>query len=311
MGYCFVNIYKRPEIVFAIGGVDQVKSAALYFDSVIPFVFSPVPNEILPDHLNKDEKGLKNAKFMIAGLFAKYLEAHGVDFETYFKVAERIIDDGAGPAIVMDTLDSLLSDLYLEKCGPIRRLLRLVESIGSHDLIPILTPSGGLNTEHATVDDISITLAQLDLIDVSKSSWEQIIEFRKDAVACSRLRRLRLFMHQEFTDKSRDYIEDKILVMLEDYREAAKSNGFMLRKGVITQICNSKSLVATAGASLAAVIAGSPLTAGVAAIAGMCIEIANIVLVVADKKHEFSKVASSHNVAYIFDAKRHFEIPNA
>ena len=118
-------------------------------------------------------------------------------------------------------------------------------------------------------------------------------------------------MHEKFGDKSRAYIEDKVLVMLDDCRAAAKSHGFVLAKGVLTQVCNSKSLLATAGASLVAAIAGSPVTAGVAAIDGTVIEIANIALVVVDKKHEFNKVASSHELAYIIDAKKKLEVLNA
>ena len=302
---------QNSDIVFVIGSIENVKNAALYFDRVIPFVFSPTPNEILPDVLINESEywktwGLARAKHFCVGLFrgVGYEEVLAIDKQTL----NSIIEYGDGSLKNINILNNALSRAYIEHIDIIHRMIiNIVEGHTFLHGVPVLTLSDDLTGVGATADDITIALAQLDLVDVSSAPWEQIIEFRKDAVAQTQFRRLRLFMNEELRNKSRSYIEDKIHVMLDDYRMAAKSHGFELTQGVLTQICNSKSLVATAGAVLAAAIVGSPLGAGVAAMAGTIVEIANIALLFANKKHEFNKVATDHNLAYIIEAKRRFE----
>ena len=92
--------------------------------------------------------------------------------------------------------------------------------------------------------------------------------------------------------------------MIEDYHAAAKDHGFELLTGSLTTPANSKALMTTGAAALVASIMGAPITAGVAALAGVSLEVANIALKVAEKRHASHKLQRDHQLAYILEAKR-------
>jgi hypothetical protein len=82
-------------------------------------------------------------------------------------------------------------------------------------------------------EDVTLVISSLKLIDVNKCEWDQLFEFRKDPGAMDKLRRLRLFAYENFTGKSRDFIEDKLLVSLRDYEIAVKEWGFTTSSAAI------------------------------------------------------------------------------
>ena len=53
---------------------------------------------------------------------------------------------------------------------------------------------------------LSLSLDSIQLVNINKVCWEQIIEFRKDEDAKSKLRNLRLFIYENYLGKSQAYI---------------------------------------------------------------------------------------------------------
>jgi hypothetical protein len=90
--------------------------------------------------------------------------------------------------------------------------------------------------------------------------------------------------------------------MLDDFADASRKHGFRLVTGVLSTVFNSKSLVTTAGASLAAVLCGQPLTAGVAAATGTVLEVGKVAIEFANKKHSLGALKSEHQLAFIIYA---------
>jgi hypothetical protein len=110
-------------------------------------------------------------------------------------------------------------------------------------------------------------------------------------------------MFDNFQGKSRAYVEDSIGQMLTDYQEAASDHGFDLVTGTLSAITKSKSVIAAAGAALAAAILGAPVGAAIAGAAGLSLEVANIAVTLAEKRHGFAKLKRDHELAYLIDAK--------
>ncbi|NTU60721.1 MAG: hypothetical protein HGA95_00070 [Caldiserica bacterium] len=147
--------------------------------------------------------------------------------------------------------------------------------------------------------DVIISVASLKLIDISKTSWKQIIEFRKDKEAVSKLRRFRLFAFDTYKDKSKAYMEDHILTCLEDYNDTVKQWGFETLEGTIDSVINSKLMAGFLSGALIASIIGQPTSAAILALTGAAIEIGSLSLKFAKRKIAFGELAKTHPVSYI------------
>jgi hypothetical protein len=97
-----------------------------------------------------------------------------------------------------------------------------------------------LSDEPGSESDTVISLASLDLIDAERCSWEQIHEFRRDTEARDKLRRLRLFAYANYQGKSKDFVEDDILIRIADYEAAVKKWGFETAQGALNMLLTSK-----------------------------------------------------------------------
>lgn len=307
------DTYTPSESVICIGGVNQAKAAAIYFDFVLPLTFGRCPPEILlPDYFENQE--FQEAITMIDLVAMQYVPNKGNFGALPINQAPVRVTKGDKVGLFkprhielseeeQEEADLLITTTYIDSDSEFRKYL-------SHFLsqylkgMPLVTPASPLESSTATTDDISVVMSGIPIVEVDKASWEQIVEFRKDPQAKAKLRRFRLFAHDKFKDKSRTYIEDTLNSMIEDYQAAAKDHGFELLTGSLTTLANSKALMTTGAAALVASIMGSPITAGVAALAGVSLEIANIALKVAEKRHAFHKLQRDHQLAYILEAKR-------
>lgn len=101
-----------------------------------------------------------------------------------------------------------------------------------------------------STDDVAITVANLNLIDASRASLEQILEFRKDAEARIKLRRLRSFSLQNYSGKNRAFVEDDLSVRIADCEEAIRRWGFETRHAAMSMLFSSKLLGGAVGGSL-------------------------------------------------------------
>lgn len=168
----------------------------------------------------------------------------------------------------------------------------------------VLLPSFCLTNDEATESDVSLSLSNINLIDTSKVKWEQIIEYRKDEIARKKLRNLRLFLHTNYQGKSRAFIEDDLGKRLDAYYDTCKDWGFDTLTATISVVMDSENLISLLVGSTCATLFGGPV-AGL--IAGASIEIGNISLNIAKRKHAFNKLKRDHDLAYIIEAKERFK----
>lgn len=173
--------------------------------------------------------------------------------------------------------------------------------------IPLLVPSACLRFQNPMEEDITISLANLPIIDTARTDWDQIIELRKDDNARRKLRNLRLFMHEKYEGKSLSFLEDDIGKRLDEYDSVCREYGFSTITSTLSAVLNSKSLQTTIVASVGAALLGNPLLLAGTILTGAAIEIGKIVLEIANKKHAFHKIKNSHELAYIIDVKKRLE----
>jgi hypothetical protein len=100
----------------------------------------------------------------------------------------------------------------------------------------------------------SAVLSNIPLIS-NTTSWDEILEFRKDKCSVEKSRRLRMWMRDASRAGSDAEAQDVVSQLLDDYTAA-------MRKHAIKTVAGGLTLVAAAGgAALAALAAGSPIAA--------------------------------------------------
>ncbi len=188
-------------------------------------------------------------------------------------------------------------DASLPKAIPIRAALASFAKTIGFDNYSVAIQS----EEEGTQTDPAIVLSNLNLIDTSHAEWNQIMEIRKDGDSKKKLKRLRLFVHENFEGKSIAYIEDDLCRRLDQYEQASSKFGFQKITSSLSMILDAKSLHAAAGAGLAGALFGGPIVGGVAAAS---VEIGKIAINIAEKHHEMKAWQDGHDLAYIFNVQR-------
>lgn len=308
--------YTPSDSVVCIGGTTQAKAAALYFDHLLPLMYGECPDDVLIPGYHENSE-LQSAVTLVNLVAMQHLpgaprlgaipinqasisvqkEGKSVEFRPkHIELSEEQQREA----------DLLIANTYVDEQSEFRKAFS--HFLGHHlKGMPLVTPLGPVTTTAATVDDVSVILSGLPIVDAGAAAWDHILEFRKDVAATAKLRRLRHFAYDKLRGKSRGYIEDTLRTMLDDHESAAKDHGFEVRVGALTTLIGSKTTLATGVAALAAALAGTPITAGIAAIAGLSLEIATISLAIAQKKHAFHKVERDHPLAYIIEARKRLE----
>ena len=153
-------------------------------------------------------------------------------------------------------------------------------------------------------EDVTITLAGLKLVDTSRTSWDQIFEFRQDNEAKKKLRNLRLFLHTNYAGKENAFIEDDLHKRLEDYQKACNKWSFETTTSLLSTVMDSKNLQTTVGVSAVASLLGEQILVTGALLTGLSIEIGKIAIQIASKKHCFNMIRDNHELAYIIEAEK-------
>ncbi len=305
--------------------MDLIKQAALFNDCVLPFPFEVFDNQndIRFDHIRekiyecispsiykqltypisllmnrKYQRELSEEFNNIPYLFSSLMKIDFVEKErlllelyknngivdnfTNIKVKETIYGDN----------DEIIS------CKVTSRIEQMKEFGFA---VNYVMPSNKLSDPNATMEDISVILSGIELIDTKKASWEQIIDYRQNENAKKKLRNLRLFLQTSYTGKSRQYIEDDFGKRIDDYNSVVKEYGFNKKKSVISFLANSKNIQTFGTASIASIMLGQPIIATGSALTGICLEILNATLEFATQKHSFNKFKEQHELSYIMD----------
>jgi hypothetical protein len=294
--------YKSKSDVISLG---DSKQAAIYFDRVL--VVDPseqmgvwgLPGQlsegayrlIFGDVASEQDLLRYNYEFQE---YRKSLSLPGISFS-------RIKDSDVWVSNSRKALlEGYINNQTLENGTNTRQALAKFARKMGVDTYSVLLPSHYSDARHASDDDLSLTLANIPLIDTSKTSWEQIFELRKDAAALIKLRKLRKFLHKNYQGKGKDYIEDDLALRLADYADVCRDHGIETSLSILSMILDARRLQTAIAGGVAATLLGNPL-AGLSA--AVSIELGQVMLEVASKRHNFNKLRRSHELGYIIDSK--------
>jgi hypothetical protein len=154
-----------------------------------------------------------------------------------------------------------------------------LSEIGFHDC-PTWNTANTHESDGNQPNSFEVTISGLNLVNADSLSWDEIIEFRKDEDSWSNLRDLRLFFTENFDGKDADYVQDKLLQLLDRQERTAKRWKFETVQKSLSVALTNQSTILSSMAGLAAAVGGAPLT--VAAGAALVVPMGNCAL-------EFSK----------------------
>jgi len=299
----------------AVADFDNLKSAALYFDGVIPAF-----NRIM---LENDSASVSRAEALLTGQFPEGSDVQRVICEEVIRLSDPSVsyDDVMAlvPPNAQDQYRNLLATqlaLHLAMMiqrspGPIedmsdridRMAARVIEIQTERLMVgryPLIRTSGTIWDEAfppaASGSDAIVTLANLKVIDPAEIPWDHIREIRADKDAMVRLRRLRSFFRETYDERPLEAISDDLHVRLYDYQTEAMKQGLVLTDAVLGAASETKGLLGVAGGILAA--AGQPW--GLAAVA---VELGGIVVKVTRAVFDRRSQMASHPMAYFAQIK--------
>lgn len=326
---------KLTPVTYTFGDMNLIKQTALFYDCIVPFPFEKFQNGKNNLSCTSDLVVKSISEYMSYQVFDKLLHPISTifrnehelakiygssiySFTCYFKMELMLMEDFSQKLYKQENINV---DFLNKPKKVFSKTLNSLKEIKKLDLddykeetisrpeemkrfgfdINYVMPSNKLCSPNATMEDISIILSGIDLIDTEKASWEQIIDYRQDEHAKKKLRNLRLFLQTNYIGKSRQYIEDDFGKRIDDYNSVVKEYGFNKKKSVISFLANSKNIRTFGTASIASVLLGQPIVATGAALTGICLDILNGTLEFVTQKHAFNKFKEEHELSYIMD----------
>lgn len=284
----------------------DLKQAALYFDRVLPVAFkimSGTGTDIVfefPDHV--PSKALveivfgsnvveKEDRYTLIGRIVDNWDTFAKQTYPYRMGLKNSRDDD-----YEDLHHAYLSNECTQSAGPIRDHFKsYAESLGIRNT-DVLLPALGSNSSE--IEDPIVTLAGLNLVDVTKASWDQIVELRQDQESQRKLQRLRAFLANNYTGKSLSYIEDDLGRCLDDYEQGRRKHGFETVTASMSVLLDSSSLHAALAAGVGASLLGGP-TVGLSSAAA--IEVGKVAIEFAKRRRQMVDWQRSHDFAYLID----------
>lgn len=302
--------------------IDRFKTAALYFDRVIPIELGVAGQALIPPGFGPREVDLKSLSAK------KSQKLRGSIQISYSQVWEVVF--GSKQNSALDARNKWC-DYVEEFCG---QLINAHENLPMHEMkvalisslqgnnpitskayykflqdmklqsASLFLPSDTVPEYDKNGRDIMLTISQMPLVDAENASFEQICEFRNDDEARHKLRNFRLFLSNEYEEKALDYIEDDIAKRMDDYVAAAKKHGFDVFISSMQCIIDSKNIQTVLAGGLLALLFGGPITAISTA---ATIEVASVMLTLAKQIKDYTFLRDQHELAYIMHAKKYLK----
>lgn len=276
---------------------ESSKTAALYFDYVVPLVFyneEPLETEvlikILPKHLLDTRKE--------GDIVADYVDLQRIGLAV---AAPKLLGiDPYETGFINNPEYQLIIKNFQRAANEFLITRGLADS-------PMLLPSYETPDMGEKREDVLLTLAGIPLVDVTKATWEQILEFRRDEKSVANIRKLRLFLRENYEGKDRSFIEDDLAVRLESYENAKKDWGFKTKTSTISLLLSSKSLIASGGTALVSTLFGAPTVAAAIGATGAIVELGKFGVHIAKRRYGLKNLRRDNALSYIIDAKESFE----
>lgn len=280
--------YRNDQVVVALG---RAKEAALYFEYVVPF---ETETSLLPDVVDKlvpDIDPPQSARSLLENSpFSALIGPHHKELTLSVILPGLII---SADNMKFEGSDHTFHDLALDD---IFRLLNMYA-------FPVLT------NDHFTEERVSeeyadtrLSIMELELIDVSKASWDQILSVRQDESSWKDLRNFRTFIHKNYAGKELAFVEDEIERIIDKYNETAKRLGFETKQ-TLWEVLFNKNIV-DSGRNLLSFFLGAG-TAGLSDIvAGIATSLGRLVVKLDKAKYTINSELDSSPVKYIVDARK-------
>lgn len=133
--------------------------------------------------------------------------------------------------------------------------------------IPMYESPAALEREYRVGDTEAIVIAvqNLSIVNETALQWEQVMEFRSDPAAVTKLRRMRHWLDREFVGKPIPFVTDALAVRLEDYEWALKKHGIETVLGSLADLLDARFLPAASVATAGLAVAGGEFWAAVGA----------------------------------------------
>lgn len=113
---------------------------------------------------------------------------------------------------------------------------------------------------------LTAALKKIAMVDEENLTWEQVLEFRKDAEARTKYRRLVRWIDSELKDKSPEEVQDVIAIRLDDYEWGIKKHGMKTMLGSLACVLDPKFITSAATVVGASALAGGELWAALSAV---------------------------------------------
>lgn len=302
-----IKLSTESKIAVCAGSPEEAKNAALLFDGIIHIcpTKGSAPRAVFPEGFNAD----RNLRDRFHEFCYNFVLANphiaGTPENAFRALTTNVVRDEMPVDILMPKDDrliySLIEESYINNAGGIREeFLEVMKPLGVI-ATPVIAEHKNLLNEHKTIGDISVTISGLNLIDVRNTEWAQIVEFRKDENAVRDLRRLRTFLFDNFKDKPRDYIENKILTELDKYQNMLKRQGFKTFTGAISSVFDAKTVTAAGVTAVTSAFLGEPVLGLTGAAA---IEIGKFSVHIAKDLYALREMKRDHPLAYIVRANK-------
>lgn len=294
-----MSSYLRNAVAF-----DDLKNAALYFDHLVPVY-------VVTEFARKSSEWKSFCNDILWGLLPPALVTRPDFLDAFADVNRKTSNSFKKLAAAQYNLEPNFQDLSQEEYDRIEEAsaqayFSFIEQFGLGHW-PI---AGEGDAATAAMPDNEmdealplLTLSRLRLVDASTVSWEHVLELRKDTVAQDRLRRLRLFAFQNYSGKSREFIEDDLLSRVADYEASAKKWGLETVQGTLSLVLNSKLAAGAFAGSLVSALFGAPMAALLAGTAGAVLEVSNVALELRRRKMTLDQLSRDNPVSYISYAR--------
>lgn len=147
------------------------------------------------------------------------------------------------------------------------------------------------------------SLRDLQLVDATKLSWRQIMEFREDEDNARRLRGLRLFFHENLKGKDKSFITDKMMSLQEEHVAAAHFWGMETKRKSFSAIFDQKTSLIPSGIAALLSLAGTiPPAISIGLITS--ISFGHILLEVARRNIEYNEAKLNDQGVYLTRLKK-------
>lgn len=293
-------------VVFTLG---DSKEASLYFDRVVPLgLILDSINEFGEgrfktfDGRNKaDWDALCEARNKFDFLLPESIQ-NNPEFRELLATANMValykLADSLEPSSGRRLFEKAVPQSKRERDALIRKCVRLVGAKKPY----FGTSARLLAPADSQSDDAMLTIKELSLIDTERLSMEKIAAFRQDPNSRAKLRRLRLFAMQNYSGKSKSFVQDDLMSKIDDYEQEIRRWSFETKTAGISMLFSSKILAGAAGGGFVGAILGSPGLSLTSMAMGAAVEFGRIGVELSRKKFEARKSLGENPVSYISEA---------